>query len=169
MQFTLPLKEKQIEQSRLEAQARKEATIKNAEAEGEAKVIDSKAEFQRRNLLAEAEANRIRVTAAADAERMQGEARLLNQAPLADQQDHCRAPFRQNPGDDGARRRQVLLCQRRVQGLRRECGGQGRRRPAGRRQPRSFALRGGGRAALCGRPVSLHEGRDGSPDASRRL
>ena len=82
MQFTLPLKEKQIEQSRLEAQARKEATIKNAEAEGEAKVIDSKAEFQRRNLLAEAEANRIRVTAAADADRMQGEARLLNQAPL---------------------------------------------------------------------------------------
>jgi regulator of protease activity HflC (stomatin/prohibitin superfamily) len=82
MQFTLPLKEKQIEQSRLEAQARKEATIKNAEAEGEAKVIDSKAEFQRRNMLAEAEANRIRVTAAADADRMQGEARLLNQAPL---------------------------------------------------------------------------------------
>jgi len=82
MQFTLPLKQKQIEQSRFEAQARKEATIKNAEAEGEAKVIDSKAEFQRRNLLAEAEANRIRVTAAADAERMQGEARLLNQAPL---------------------------------------------------------------------------------------
>jgi regulator of protease activity HflC (stomatin/prohibitin superfamily) len=82
MQFTLPLKEKQIEQSRLEAQARKEATIKNAEAEGEAKIIDSKAEFQRRNLLAEAEANRIRVTAVADAERMQGEAKLLNQAPL---------------------------------------------------------------------------------------
>jgi regulator of protease activity HflC (stomatin/prohibitin superfamily) len=82
MQFTLPLKQKQIEQSRFEAQARKEATIKNAEAEGEAKVIDSKAEFQRRNLLADAEANRIRVTAAADADRMQGEARLLNQAPL---------------------------------------------------------------------------------------
>jgi regulator of protease activity HflC (stomatin/prohibitin superfamily) len=82
MQFTLPLKQKQIEQSRFEAQARKEATIKNAEAEGEAKVIDSKAEFQRRNLLAEAEANRIRVTAAADADRMQGEAKLLNQAPL---------------------------------------------------------------------------------------
>jgi regulator of protease activity HflC (stomatin/prohibitin superfamily) len=82
MQFTLPLKEKQIEQSRLEAQARKEATIKNAEAEGEAKIIDSKAEYQRRNLLAEAEANRIRVTAVADAERMRGEATLLNQSPL---------------------------------------------------------------------------------------
>ena len=32
MQHTLPLKEKQIQQSRLEAEARKEATVKNAEA-----------------------------------------------------------------------------------------------------------------------------------------
>jgi regulator of protease activity HflC (stomatin/prohibitin superfamily) len=82
MQFTLPLKEKQIQQSRLEAEARKEATIQNAEAESQAKIIDSKAELQRRNLLAEAEANRIRVTAVADAERMQSEARMLNQSPL---------------------------------------------------------------------------------------
>src|SRR5208282_4658950 len=37
MQYTLPLKEKQIEQSKLEAEARKEATVKNAEAAGEAK------------------------------------------------------------------------------------------------------------------------------------
>ena len=82
MQYTLPLKQKQIEQSKLEAEARKEATIENADAEGQAKVIDSKAEVQRRNLLADAEANRIRVTAAADAERMQSEAKLLNQSPL---------------------------------------------------------------------------------------
>ena len=82
MQFTLPLKEKQIQQSKLEAEARKEATIENAEAESQAKIIDSKAELQRRNLLAEAEANRIRVTAVADAERMQSEAKLLNQSPL---------------------------------------------------------------------------------------
>ena len=34
MQYTLPLKQKQIEQSRLEAEARKEATVKNAEAHG---------------------------------------------------------------------------------------------------------------------------------------
>jgi len=82
MQYTLPLKEKQIEQSKLEAQARKEATLQNAQAEAEAKVIDSKAELERRNLLADAEANRIRLMAAADGERMKSEAALLNQSPL---------------------------------------------------------------------------------------
>jgi regulator of protease activity HflC (stomatin/prohibitin superfamily) len=82
MQYTLPLKEKQIQQSKLEAEARKESTIKNAEAAAEAKVIDSKAEMERRKLLADAEADRIRVTAAADAERMKGEAAILKQNPL---------------------------------------------------------------------------------------
>ena len=46
---------------KLEAEARKEATIQNAEADAEAKVIDSKAELQRRNLLADAEASRIKL------------------------------------------------------------------------------------------------------------
>jgi hypothetical protein len=46
MQYTLPLKQKQIEQSKLEAEARKETTVKNAEAQAEAKVIDSKAEME---------------------------------------------------------------------------------------------------------------------------
>jgi regulator of protease activity HflC (stomatin/prohibitin superfamily) len=82
MQYTLPLKQKQIEQSKLEAEARKEATIQNAQAEAEAKVIDSKAELERRNLLADAEANRVRLMAAADGERMKSEAALLNQSPL---------------------------------------------------------------------------------------
>jgi len=82
MQYTLPLKQKQIEQSTLEAEARKEATVKNAEAAGEAKLIDSKAEGERRKLLAQAEAERIRLTAAADAERMGSEAAILKQNPL---------------------------------------------------------------------------------------
>jgi uncharacterized membrane protein YqiK len=82
MQYTLPLKQKQIEQTRLEAEARKESTIKGAEAAAEAKVIDSKAELERRKYLADAEANRIRVTAAADAERMKFEAAALKQNPL---------------------------------------------------------------------------------------
>ena len=93
MQYTLPLKEKQIQQSRLEAEARKEATVKGAEAAAQAKVIDSKAEIERqRNLAdaeanrirvtADAEANRIRVTAAADSERMKYEAAVLKQNPL---------------------------------------------------------------------------------------
>jgi len=76
------LKQKQIEQSRLEAEARKEATIQNADAEAQAKVIDSKAELARRNMMADAEANRVRLMAAADAERMTGEAALLNKSPL---------------------------------------------------------------------------------------
>ncbi len=82
MQYTLPLKKEQIEQSKLEAEARKEATVKNAEAAGEAKLIDSKAEGERRKLLAQAEAERIRLTAAADAERMASEAAILKQNPL---------------------------------------------------------------------------------------
>ena len=51
MQYTLPLKEKQMQQSRLEAEARKEATVKGAEAAAQAKVIDSKAELEKRNLM----------------------------------------------------------------------------------------------------------------------
>jgi len=82
MQYTLPLKQKQIEQSRLEAEAQKEATVKNAEAQAQAKVIDSKAELERRSLLADAEANRIRKVALADAERMKSEASLLKENPL---------------------------------------------------------------------------------------
>jgi hypothetical protein len=73
---------RQIEQSMLEAQARKEATVKNAEAMAEAKVIDSKVERERRKMLSNAEADRIRVTAAADPERMQSEGAQLRQDPL---------------------------------------------------------------------------------------
>jgi regulator of protease activity HflC (stomatin/prohibitin superfamily) len=69
-------------QCKLEAEARKEATIQNAQADAEAKVIDSKAELQRRNLLADAEASRVRLMAAANAERMTSEAELLNKSPL---------------------------------------------------------------------------------------
>src|SRR6195256_4980404 len=82
MQYLLPLKEKQIQQSKLEAEARKEATVKNAEAAGEAKLIDRKAGGERRKLLAQAEAERIRLTASADAERMASEAAILKQNPL---------------------------------------------------------------------------------------
>jgi len=69
MLYTLPLKQKQIEQSRLEAEARKQTTIEDAEAAAQAKVIDSKAEQQRQNLLADSEANHIRVSAQADQDR----------------------------------------------------------------------------------------------------
>lgn len=82
MQYTLPLKQKQIEQSKLEAEARKEATIQDAEANAQAKLIDSKAEEQRRDLLAQAEAQRVRLLAAAETARMTDEASLLNKSPL---------------------------------------------------------------------------------------
>jgi len=82
MQYTLPLKQKQIEQTKLEAQARKESTLQNAEAAAQAKIIDSKAEVERQKNLSDAEANRIRVTAAADAERMKYEASVLKSNPM---------------------------------------------------------------------------------------
>jgi hypothetical protein len=52
MHYTLPLTQKQIEQSRLEAEARKQTTIEDADAAAQAEVIDSKAEQERRTLLA---------------------------------------------------------------------------------------------------------------------
>jgi regulator of protease activity HflC (stomatin/prohibitin superfamily) len=82
MQHTLPLKEKQIQQSRLEAEARKETTIKNAEAMAEAKVIDSKAEVEKRKLMSESDEYRIRRVASADSERMKLEADALKESPL---------------------------------------------------------------------------------------
>jgi regulator of protease activity HflC (stomatin/prohibitin superfamily) len=82
MQYTLPLKQKQIEETRLEAEARKESTIQDAEAQAQAKVIDSKAEVQREDLLAQADANRIRVTAQARAQELQLEAAALKSNPL---------------------------------------------------------------------------------------
>jgi len=69
MVYTLPLKQKQIEQSRLEAEAKKQTTLEDANAQAEAKVIDSKAEQQRQSLLADSEANRIRVLAQAQQQR----------------------------------------------------------------------------------------------------
>ena len=82
MQHTLPLKQKQIEQSRLEAEARKASTLLNAEAMAEAKIIDSKAELEKRKLTTEGEADRIRHVAEADSERMRLEADVLKQNPL---------------------------------------------------------------------------------------
>src|SRR5438552_12597958 len=46
MQYTLPLKQKQIEQTKLEAEAHKEATVKNAEAMAEATVNNAEAMAQ---------------------------------------------------------------------------------------------------------------------------
>jgi regulator of protease activity HflC (stomatin/prohibitin superfamily) len=97
MQYTLPLKQKQIEQSKLEAEARKQTTIldadaaaqarlKNADAEAQAKVIDSKAEQQRRVLLAAAQNEETikGAEAAAQAKVIDGKAEKERQTLLAD-------------------------------------------------------------------------------------
>jgi regulator of protease activity HflC (stomatin/prohibitin superfamily) len=97
MQYTLPLKQKQIEQSKLEAEARKQTTIedadaaaqarvKNAEAEAQAKVIDTKAEQQRRTLLAQTQNEEtVRgAEAAAQAKVIDGKAEKERQDLLAD-------------------------------------------------------------------------------------
>jgi regulator of protease activity HflC (stomatin/prohibitin superfamily) len=97
MQYMLPLKQKQIEQSKLEAEARKQTTIedadaaaqarvKSAEAEAQAKVIDSKAEQQRRVLLATAQNEETikGAEAAAQAKVIDGKAEKERQTLLAD-------------------------------------------------------------------------------------
>ena len=58
MVYTLPLKQKQIEQSRLEAEARKEATIQNAEAEAQARVKGAEADAQARVIASKADQQR---------------------------------------------------------------------------------------------------------------
>jgi len=62
MQYTLPLKQKQIEQTKLERRHARNRRWQNAEAAAQAKVIDSKAAVERQRNLSDAEANRIRVT-----------------------------------------------------------------------------------------------------------
>jgi len=97
MQYTLPLKQKQIEQSKLEAEARKQTTIldadaaaqarlKTADAEAQAKVIDSKAEQQRRVFLAAAQNEETvkGAEASAQAKVIDGKAEKERQALLAD-------------------------------------------------------------------------------------
>lgn len=82
MQYTLPLKEKQIQQTRLEAEARKESTVKQAEASAQAKVIDGKAELEKRKLMNEAEVHRVQLLSKADADKLKLEAAVLKENPL---------------------------------------------------------------------------------------
>jgi regulator of protease activity HflC (stomatin/prohibitin superfamily) len=87
MQYTLPLKQKQIEQSRLEAEAAKETTLQNADAAAQAKVIDSKAEQQRQELLADAQAQ----AKIADSKAEQQREELLAEAQAANKITNARA------------------------------------------------------------------------------
>jgi len=101
MQYTLPLKQKQIEETRLEAEARKEATIKNAEADAQArvksaeadaqaKVIISKADQERNTLLAEGQNIQTikNAEAVAQAKVIDGKAESERRNLLADAEAH---------------------------------------------------------------------------------
>ena len=62
MKHVLPLKEKEIEQRRLEAEARKVQRMKDAEGDAEARKIETAAEADSRRKLSDADAYRIEVT-----------------------------------------------------------------------------------------------------------
>ena len=65
------MKQKQIEQTRLEAEARSQA-----------KVIDSKAELENRKLMNLAEVDRVQQMAKADTDKMRLEAGVLKESPI---------------------------------------------------------------------------------------
>jgi regulator of protease activity HflC (stomatin/prohibitin superfamily) len=71
MQYMLPLKQKQIEQTRLEAEAR-----------AQAKVIESKAELENRKLMNQADADRVEALSKADVDNMRLEAGVLKDNPI---------------------------------------------------------------------------------------
>jgi regulator of protease activity HflC (stomatin/prohibitin superfamily) len=71
MQYTLPLKQKQIEQTRLEAEAR-----------AQAKVIDGKAELEHRKLMNQADVDRVEVMSKADTDNLRLEAAVLKESPI---------------------------------------------------------------------------------------
>ena len=71
MQYTLPLKQKQIEQTRLEAEAR-----------AQARVINGKAELEHRKLMNQAEVDRVQSMSKADTDKMRLEAGVLKDSPV---------------------------------------------------------------------------------------
>ncbi len=71
MQYTLPLKEKQIEQTRLEA-----------EAKAQAKVIEGKAELEHRKLMNQADVDRVEVMSKADVDNLRLQAGVLKESPI---------------------------------------------------------------------------------------
>src|SRR5262249_40990217 len=82
MKHVLPFKEKEIQQRKLEAEARKQTRVKDAEADAEARKIESGAEADARKRLAEADAYRIDVTGKAQTEQLARESRLIGENPL---------------------------------------------------------------------------------------
>ena len=82
MTHVLPLKEKEIEQRRLEAEARKVQRVKDAEGDAEARRIEAGAEAETRRKMSDAEAYRIEVTGKANAEQLARDSALIAKNPL---------------------------------------------------------------------------------------
>ena len=82
MQHVLPLKEKEIEQKRLEAEAGKVTRLKQAEGEAEARRIEAAGEADSRRKLADSEAYRLEVTGKATSEQLARESALILKNPL---------------------------------------------------------------------------------------
>ena len=61
MQYTLPLKQKQIEQTRLESQPARKPRCRRRRRMAEAKVIDGKAELEKRKLMNQADLDRVQL------------------------------------------------------------------------------------------------------------
>lgn len=78
----LDAKQKQVKVEALEADSRKNTTIKEAEAQAQSKLLDSRAELEKLKLLAEAEEFKVRKLAGANAEKMRLEADVLRQNPM---------------------------------------------------------------------------------------
>ncbi len=78
----LDAKQKEVKVEALEADSRKNSTVKEAEAQAQAKVLDSHAEQERLKLLAEAEEFKVRKLAGANAEKLRMEADVLKNNPM---------------------------------------------------------------------------------------
>jgi regulator of protease activity HflC (stomatin/prohibitin superfamily) len=78
----LPLKEKEIEQRRLEAEARKIQRTKDAEGDAAARGIEAVAEADARRKLSDADAYRIEVMGKASSEQLARDSALIARNPL---------------------------------------------------------------------------------------
>ena len=82
MKHVLPLKRRQVEQRRLEAEADKQARLKAAEANAQARQIEAGGEAAARRKLADAEAWRLERVGKVAAEQMAREGEVVSRHPL---------------------------------------------------------------------------------------
>ena len=82
MKHVLPLKQRQIEQRKLEAEAERVANVRRAKGAAQARRIEADGEAKARERLAEAEAYRLQKVGRATAEQMEREGVLVSRHPL---------------------------------------------------------------------------------------